>query len=67
MFHLRADEGDRRWVHPKVGPESRSYPEEGTGMEATKHSLTVPAQSWSLEELREFCKRAFHSPLCQYA
>lgn len=27
------------------------------GMEVTKHHLTVPAQSWSLEELRDFCKR----------
>ena len=26
-------------------------------MEVTKHHLTVPAQSWSLEELRDFCKR----------
>ena len=31
-------------------------------MQATKHYLTVPAQSWSLEELHEFCKRALGSP-----
>ncbi len=30
-------------------------------MEITKHRLTVPAQSWSLEEIRGFCKRTLKS------